>query len=94
MEDALLDNFDKTKMPLWANQICSLDKSHVVKHFAILNGNTKIVEINVTAYPYDLLRTEFKIPDVTILMIDTEGADFQILRQIPLRSNRPGLFQS
>ena len=63
----------------WANQICSFDKGHVLKHFP----GAKTVTVNVDGFNVADLLQHFSINDVQVLLVDTEGFDYHVLQQLP-----------
>lgn len=80
---------DGELLPHWADQICSFDKKHIDKHFPNRVTNSATVSVTALSVP-ELLRQQ-DIQKLDVLMVDTEGFDFQVLQQIPFESFRPRL---
>lgn len=81
--------FDSSRLgkdlPSWANQICSFNASHIGRHFKGQQG----VPVDVTALSLAELLKQSAVQDVQVLMIDTEGFDYEVLKQIPFEQMRP-----
>ena len=71
--------FDKLTDISYSNQICSFNPTHVSKHFA----DVKAAEVEVTGLSMEELLRRYAITDIRVLMIDTEGFDFTVLKQLP-----------
>lgn len=85
----LEDSFDaklmESVLPHWANQICSFNPAHIPKHFPGKVG----APVRVNAWSVkELLRRE-SIENIDVLMIDTEGFDYHVLKQVPFGVLRP-----
>lgn len=66
----------------WADQICSFDEHHIIKHFPERVAMTTTVSVKAWSAP-ELLRQQ-DIHRVDVLMVDTEGFDLRVLQQILL----------
>jgi FkbM family methyltransferase len=83
------DEIKKTRedVPFWYDQLGSFDKNHVLKH-----GNG--IESFVTSEPVhceplrDILARN-RITKIDILHIDTEGYDYEVLKQVDLETSPP-----
>ena len=78
--------------PLWASQIASLNKEHIMKHAPwIPNVQDYIVEIQVPCTSVRAILENYRIPpsDLLVLSIDAEGYDLKILSSIDLSVNKP-----
>ena len=76
-------------LPEWYDQLGSFDRQHIIKHLA---GRLEpfIITVNVTVAPLsDILRFH-NISYITLLHIDTEGFDLEVLKSLGL----PGLCPS
>lgn len=69
-------------VPAHSKQICSFSKHHITKHFP----NLEAVSINVTSVSVSLLLHEYPIYDIGFMLIDTEGYDYHVLKQIPFQN--------
>lgn len=72
VEDKEVDNL------WWANQICSFNEEHIARHRF---NSFKKVEVLGLSFP-ELIRRH-NIHNVRILLIDVEGFDAAVLRQLP-----------
>ena len=61
-----------------ANELCSFDKKHVLKHFP----NKVVTEVDIQAMSLTLIRM-YNVEDVRMLIIDTEGFDADVITSIP-----------
>ena len=80
---------DGDLLPHWADQICSFDQDHIIKHFPKRVALTTTVSVKAWSVP-ELLRQQ-NIHRVDVLMVDTEGFDLRVLQQIPFAAIRPRL---
>jgi len=78
---------DRDSLPYWADQICSFDEGHIAKHFPDKETTT----LTVTALSLPELLRQQGIRNVEVLVIDTEGFDLRVLKQIPFAHIRPRL---
>jgi len=72
-----------------SHQKASLRKSVLGKHAGLKN----VESIKVPAMTFDSLTKKHKIKKVTLLLLDTEGFDFEILKQVFAGRFRPKLIQ-
>jgi FkbM family methyltransferase len=90
-EKEVSPNNNLPELPYWANQVCSFDRSHVLRHFPKESGRT-IVTVPVTAWSLKEFLRRQQIGVVEVMVIDTEGFDYQVLKQIPFQhGTRPRL---
>ncbi len=70
-------------LPEWHDQLGSFDRQHIVKH---LGGVLEpfIVSIDVNVEPLDGILRRRQISHVTLLHIDTEGYDLEVLKSLGL----------
>lgn len=68
-----------TGQPQWLTKIGSLDRSHIVKHVGVGTARKGIVEITVSVMTADVIRDICCLYPLDLLMIDAEGADYDIL---------------
>ncbi|KAL4427678.1 hypothetical protein ABPG75_001767 [Micractinium tetrahymenae] len=76
-----------TDLPYWANQLCSFDPTHAMRHFP----GKPVRAVNVTAVSVPEMLSRLGLQAVDVLLIDTEGFDAQVVRQIPFDRIRPSL---
>ena len=78
--------------PLWFQQLASLDRSVLLKHSGAIPGlEGRIVAETVPALTAATLLRRHKVDRIDLLVIDTEGYDYRILRQFDLRRLSPSL---
>lgn len=69
--------------PMWIGMIPSLDRSTILSHKALIPSvEERIVETPVTCLTMATLAARHHLQRVDILNIDTEGYDYEILKQI------------
>ena len=68
-----------------ANELCSFDKKHVLKHFP----RGIVVDVAVTKMSVSVFLRMYGIEDIRFLVLDTEGFDAAILQIFPLSATRP-----
>lgn len=68
-----------------ADQVCSFDKKHVLKHFP----NTKVTNVAVSSMSVSVLLAMYDIQDIRIMVIDTEGFDAKVIQALPFSIIRP-----
>jgi FkbM family methyltransferase len=75
-------------LPKWYDQLGSFDRQHIVKH---LGGALEcyIESMIVNVAPLGDILSDHKILGITLLHIDTEGADLEVLRSLDFSSVRP-----
>lgn len=79
-----LDGFEKSTHEL-ADQVCSFDRKHVLKHFP----KATVTEIDVSEMSMQVLIRMYHIVDVRIMVIDTEGFDGKVIESMPFSIIRP-----
>lgn len=75
------------------SQIASFDPEHVKKHLVNANRKIDLAEIEVTAMPLKTLMSQKALSQPNIIQIDTEGYDFEVVKQIPLKDHRPEIIR-
>jgi FkbM family methyltransferase len=83
------DEIKKTRegIPYWYDQLGSFDKKHILKHgkeFELF-----IASEPVRCEPLRNILTRNGIQKIDILHIDTEGYDYEVLKQVDLKGSRP-----
>ena len=83
---------ERETLPDWYDGIGSFSRDAVVGHAAhIPDIESRIVSSEVTALTFESLCRRNRVERVDLLLIDTEGHDWQILRSIDLDQQRPRL---
>ncbi len=85
LEDHLHHHNSKTKQKHSADELCSFDKKHVLKHFP--RGN--VIDVAVSCMSFRVLLTMYQIHDIRVLVVDTEGFDAAVIMALPLSEIRP-----
>ena len=75
-------------LPLCYDQLGSFDRNHILKH---LDGILEpfIIETEIEGMSLTDLFTQYNVDDVTVLHIDTEGYDWEVLKQLDLNRFHP-----
>jgi FkbM family methyltransferase len=75
---------DSTSLPCWYNQIGSFRKEVVLRHRDLIPEFDKLfIEEKVRSVKFIELIKKHKLNHVDLIMIDTEGYDFEIIKTIP-----------
>lgn len=76
------------RLPFWYDQLGSFDRQHIVKH---LDGLLEpfIVELQLPCLPIGEVLTRQGIERVDLLHIDTEGYDYNVLKQFDFARYQP-----
>jgi FkbM family methyltransferase len=83
---------DHNSLPSWYDAIGSLTRAAISGHAdQIPDIESRIVEVEVPALTFDSLCARHGIEDVDLLLVDTEGYDREIVRQVDLGRWRPRL---
>jgi FkbM family methyltransferase len=83
---------DAPGAPAWHQQLASFDRSVLLKHRGAIPGiDSLVVEETVPVLSVNTLLGLHRIRRIDLLVIDTEGHDYRILRQFDLHSTRPVL---
>jgi FkbM family methyltransferase len=84
------DDIKKTRndVPWWYDQLGSFDPSHIVRHGQ--EFEPFITSEPVRCEPLREVLTRNRIETIDLLQIDTEGYDYQILKQVDLGASSPG----
>jgi len=78
------------EFPLFAYQVGSFDREHVLKHFsAIPDLEAKIEAIEVPCKTYEQVREQAGLSSVHVLHLDVEGHEDQILNSIDFSCSKP-----
>lgn len=70
-----------------ATVIASFDPAHIKKH--LINGNNSIITEEIQCITLSSLLEKNHVDSINVLLIDTEGYDFEILKQVDYKKNKP-----
>ena len=78
------------QIPSWYDQLGSFDKNHIIKH---LNGVLEpyIIEEEVECMSLAQILAKHQVTSVDLLHIDTEGFDYEVLKQINFEEHQPAV---
>lgn len=80
------------ELPRWYDGIGSLSREAVLSHARLIPDiEERIVETEVPVLTFDTLLAKHHLDDVDLVVIDTEGYDHVIVRQIDYARHRPVL---
>jgi FkbM family methyltransferase len=83
---------DPGTLPDWYDAIGSFSRDAVMAHARrIPDIEQRVVRVDVPTLTYESLRRKHDIGHVDLLLIDTEGYDWEILQRIDLESDPPRL---
>ena len=76
------------ELPPWYDQLGSFDKEHILKH---LDGKLEpyIVSAELNCMPLQDIFDEHQVTHLDLVHIDTEGFDFEVLKQLDLSRYQP-----
>lgn len=77
-------------LPAWYDQLGSFDRAHIVRQF---EGALEpfIREIETPVVPLSALLAKHGLQRITLLHVDTEGYDLEVLRTVDLGALEPGI---
>jgi FkbM family methyltransferase len=77
-------------LPDWHDQLGSFNKSHILHH---LNGRLEpfIVEQEIQSLPLHHLLDRNRVTKIDLIHIDTEGFDYEVLKQIDFTRYKPSV---
>jgi len=79
-------------LPLWAEQLASFDKAHLLKHEHQAPGLSQhIIAEEVATLTFDALLSKCDLQSLDVLQIDAEGFDAQLLAWFPFKRLKPAL---
>lgn len=85
IKDACLNEF-----PLFAYQIGSFDRQHILKHFSNFpDMDSKLEAIEVPCRTYEQIRHQAGLSSVQVLHLDVEGHEDQILDTVDFEMSKP-----
>jgi FkbM family methyltransferase len=81
-----------SNLPIWYNQLSSFNLSTILSHKnKIPNIDTLIVEKEVQTNKIETIVEKYKLKEIDILHIDTEGYDFEIIKSIDFNKICPSI---
>ncbi|MGH8505188.1 MAG: FkbM family methyltransferase [Stenotrophobium sp.] len=79
-------------LPEWANGLGSFRKDVILKHANRIQGFEHYLrEIKVSSVTWDELCQRYQVQRIDLVVTDTEGYDFEIIRQIDFQRGKPGM---
>jgi FkbM family methyltransferase len=72
------------ELPMWYDQLGSFDRHHIAKHFPDARVEPFVRTVEVMCLTLDELLERYRVPSMDVLHVDTEGHDWNILKQIDL----------
>jgi FkbM family methyltransferase len=79
-------------LPYWCNRLCSFSLDAILCHKPTFPDIEKyVIEQIVQTATFNTLVERFGISRIDLVVIDAEGYDYEILKQIDLQRFRPGL---
>jgi FkbM family methyltransferase len=79
-------------MPHWYDQLGTLNRDVILKHRQqIPNLDDYLIAEKVVCISYESLLRKHDVSKVDLILIDTEGSDLEVLRQIDFERHRPQL---
>ncbi len=79
-------------LPGWVNGMASLHLDVLMNHkWAIPNIEDYIVKESIQCLPLHELLARNRVNHIDLLAIDTEGHDFEVIRQVDFKHMRPGI---
>lgn len=80
------------KTPEWFQQLATLDRDVLLKHRpSIPEIDSLLIEERVPTARLNTLLSRYRLERIDLLVVDTEGHDYQILRQIDFSRYRPAV---
>lgn len=76
-------------LPSWADEVGSFHLDIIKKHKAIPNLEERIRSIDVKTQTFDQMLSDSKLEKVDLILIDTEGHDYMVLKTIDLKKVNP-----
>jgi len=79
--------YNKLGLPPWTDQLGSVLENHVKKHH--INLDTKVIKIECVTL--DSIIKEYEIESIDLLIIDTEGHDYEVLKGLNFNDLKPNI---
>jgi FkbM family methyltransferase len=85
-------NYAREGLPQWYDGIGSFSREAVLDHARLIPDiEQRLVETDVPCLTFDSLCAKHGLDSVDLVLIDTEGYDYEILRHIDFSAHRPVL---
>jgi FkbM family methyltransferase len=86
------DDHESEGLPGWYHGIGSFSRENVLRHAQQIPGLAeRVVSTSVPTLTFDSLLAKHRVEHLDVLLIDTEGFDWEILRRVDLDRWRPRL---
>jgi FkbM family methyltransferase len=85
-------DYETEGLPQWYDGIGSFSRDSVLDHQRLIPDiESRLVETEVPCLTFDSLCDKHALDHVDLLLVDTEGYDYEVLRNIDLEHHRPAL---
>jgi FkbM family methyltransferase len=84
-----LDVSGDEDLPSWADEVGSFHIEIIKKHKAIPNLEERIRSIDVKTQTFESMLKDTRLSKVDLILIDTEGHDYMVLKTINLKKIKP-----
>jgi len=85
-------DYQREGLPQWYDGIGSFSRDFVLAHERLIPDiATRLIETRVPCLTFNSLCTKYELDHVDLLLLDTEGYDYELLRHIDLRLHSPAL---
>jgi FkbM family methyltransferase len=89
---APVEDYEREGLPQWYDGIGSFSRESVLDHRRLIPDiESRLVETRVPCLAFESLLAKHHLAQVDLLLVDTEGYDYEILRHIDLSKHRPAL---
>jgi FkbM family methyltransferase len=89
---ARVPDYESAGLPQWYDGIGSFSRDAVLDHVRLIPDiEHRLVETEVSCLTFESLCAKHGLSEIDLLLIDTEGYDYEILRHIDFSSYRPAL---
>lgn len=85
-------DYEAEGLPQWYDGIGSFSRESVLDHQRLIPDiESRLVETEVPCLTFDTLCAKHGLGQVDLLLVDTEGYDYEVLRTIDFQRHRPAL---
>ncbi|WP_337175855.1 FkbM family methyltransferase [Paludisphaera sp.] len=79
-------------VPEWASQLASLRRDILMRHLSVVKHRKDLVtSIQVPVMTFSTLLERHGVDRFDVLVIDTEGYDYEVLKSVDFRAHRPSI---